>query len=107
MSWAEYLSNLQRDGLKHAAICGLEGANWFLVTEGSNVSSSLGFAPQMVLLPLRPRDRASSGFLNRAWIELTALLAFSVTLEFFLYHGSIWWFEVYAVEPFYCLPNLI
>lgn len=38
MSWAEYLSNLQRDGLKHAAICGLEGANWFLVTEGSNVS---------------------------------------------------------------------
>lgn len=39
MSWAEYLSNLQRDGLKHAAICGLEGANWFLVTDGSNVST--------------------------------------------------------------------
>ena len=39
MSWGEYLSNLQRDGLKHAAICGLDGASWIQVTDGSNVSS--------------------------------------------------------------------
>jgi hypothetical protein len=38
MSWGEYLSNLQRDGLKSAAICGLDGASWIQVTEGSNVS---------------------------------------------------------------------
>jgi hypothetical protein len=38
MSWGEYLSNLQRDGLKHAAICGLDGASWIQVTDGSNVS---------------------------------------------------------------------
>ena len=39
MSWGEYLSNLQRDGLKHAAICGLDGpAGWLQVTDDSNVS---------------------------------------------------------------------
>jgi len=41
MSWGEYLSNLQRDGLKHAAICGLDGpASWIMVTDESNVSLS-------------------------------------------------------------------
>ena len=38
MSWGEYLSNLQRDGLKQAAICGLDGASWLQVTDESNVS---------------------------------------------------------------------
>ena len=42
MSWGEYLSNLQRDGLKHAAICGLDGpAGWLQVTDDSNVSDFL------------------------------------------------------------------
>ena len=41
MSWGEYLSNLQRDGLKHAAICGLDGpAAWLQVTDDSNISQA-------------------------------------------------------------------
>lgn len=40
MSWGEYLSNLQRDGLKHAAICGLDGASWIQVTDGSNIAQA-------------------------------------------------------------------
>jgi hypothetical protein len=45
MSWGEYLSNLQRDGLKHAAICGLDGASWLQVTDDSNVSPGLFSRP--------------------------------------------------------------
>jgi len=38
MSWTEYLSNLKKEGLKHAAICGADGS-WIQVSDGSNVSS--------------------------------------------------------------------
>jgi hypothetical protein len=39
-SWAERLSILQRDGLEHAAICGLDGASWFQVTDGSDITQA-------------------------------------------------------------------
>ncbi len=39
MSWGEYLSNLKKEGLKHAAICGTDNASWVQVSDGSNVRS--------------------------------------------------------------------
>jgi len=43
MSWTEYLTNLQKDGLAHAAICGTDAASWNLSTEGSNVRNESSF----------------------------------------------------------------
>ena len=39
MSWGEYLKNLKSEGLKHAAICGSDGASWIQVSEGAEVSA--------------------------------------------------------------------
>lgn len=37
MSWGEYLNNLKAEGLKHAAICGLDGS-WVQASEGSEIT---------------------------------------------------------------------
>ena len=42
MSWGEYLSNLKKEGLKHAAICEAKSAEWLQISDGSNVSRSKG-----------------------------------------------------------------
>jgi len=40
MSWGEYLVNLKKEGLKHAIICGADGASWLEASEGSNVTQA-------------------------------------------------------------------
>ena len=32
MSWGEYLVNLKKEGLAHAAICAADGASWIQVS---------------------------------------------------------------------------
>jgi hypothetical protein len=59
MSWTEYLANLKKEGLKHAAICGADGS-WIQVSDGSNVSFSIRFSPIVVAAVVVAAVRQSS-----------------------------------------------
>jgi hypothetical protein len=81
------LSNLQRDGLKHAAICGLDGpAGWLQVTDDSNVSDLFLFFTYKYLLK----------------IEIVAILCFPIGS--FCLFGIMWLVIIIQIKRVIILP---